>query len=256
MAKRKAPTHRLGEEVFCVQENGRIVRTAISEVGESDPSRIFGGSRRKPSGPGYALLNGSSGPHFFALDQAISAAERTLHTRIASDGITKAEEQKARDYLKSLRTAAFEEALRAEPIVEGAKLSGFIPEKRYRKDPVFPTEYFLPGQAVYAIITPSDHDTGYRWRPYPYFLLKTRVEKVSFSPKWEHNVFYGIGSSYTVQHSRLCATLAEGREKFAKIFSKETGGTIAPDKIRCVSVSAERVARKKQMEALFKHHGL
>ncbi|MGH7175438.1 MAG: hypothetical protein ACREGR_03725 [Minisyncoccia bacterium] len=259
MSTKKKPERYLGEPAFIIRDNGEILRTAVSEI---DCIRVRhlepeSANKRKGAEYRYQLLNGSSNRHFFDFEGALEVSEKALKEVVRNKNATKAESKAAEKYLGRLRTEKLRQEILSQPLIEGAMLGGFISARTLGKNETFPTNYFRPGQTVFALITPSTHyRTTTPWRPRPYFVLKTQVDKVSYGPRWPGKVYYNLGTEYSIQGNHLYATESEAREKLTEIFAQQTGGTIKPEKIVCIPASVEMQVNRKLMEDLFKSRGL
>ncbi len=250
----------LGEPVFGVTYEGRVRRTAISKLSIPRHAKKKGNDiaaimKRMLDRDAYSLLDGDGlTATFFSLDAAIAKAEKILKARLMSSDITKAQEESARKYLKSLGTKAGRAAILSQSLVDRVEIPLLNKDRRLGKSERFPTEYFRPGERVYGIVTPdAHHSVSPGWRPHPYFVLVTKVETVCYSPRWPGKVYYRlVDTHYSIQHPRLCATKEEARQKMAAIFAKETGGVLDPQKVMFINVSVEKAAHDKTMKAIMK----
>ncbi|HVW71596.1 MAG TPA: hypothetical protein VHB93_00380 [Candidatus Paceibacterota bacterium] len=202
----------------------------------------------------YELLNGMHLWHFFSLDQAIAKARSVLRKRIVHKDTTQAEVAKARKVLKRIETASFKKQVLAQPLIEKHRCFSLLPDRALGKNETFPAVYFRPDDEVFAVISPKTHySMSPEWRPHPYFILKERVTKVSYAPRWPDRVVYQFShTNYSIPHRQLSETLEDARRKFVALFEKETGGTIVPSKIHVIAVSAEKKARDQSRRVMLR----
>jgi hypothetical protein len=180
---------RLGQEAFVLSREGDVVRTMVGSL--------------KGKGKGYEFLNGddSSHEHWFALDQALAAADKQLRSR----------QDRLRQQIRTLAAArrsltkkGYEKAVRSAPyrvvdLRDPLGLAEWQRKKcrtRRRKKVIVPQSYARPGDFVYAIVTPlikPYYEGASTYRPHNHFVLETVVESVCFAP--DGNVFYKLSTT-------------------------------------------------------------
>jgi hypothetical protein len=223
---------RIGEPIFAVQREGKVVLSAVKSLTKD----------------GYESFSDSFDTYaqFFDFDEAAVAAEKIIHQIIEAGECSINEAASLREYLSQLRTPEFRAEVLNQDLVEGRQLNGVIPAKVLGKEIIFPTDYFLPGQTVFGIITPKMHSSNPEWRPRPYFILKTMIEEVGFSNAWPGNVYYHLkDTAYRLNHENLFPTEKTARETLVKVFAEETGGNIALENIQVIPSLVEKKHRNE-----------
>ena len=227
---------RIGEPVFVVLSDGNIIRTAIKSLGKD----------------GYGLFSSKGGKQFFDFDEAVDAAEQTIQRMIDSGDMTRKEEAALQERLLLLRTPDFRGGVFIQELIQDSQMMGLSPERSLGNEVVFPTDYFLPGQKVFGIVTPMSHyimSPG--WRPRPYFILKTIIEEVSFTDKWAGNLYYRFGSThYRFAYNRIFGDKEAALQCMMKVFAEETGGTILSVNVPIFSSEEEEAYNKRQFDAM------
>jgi hypothetical protein len=227
---------RIGEQVFVVQSDGCILRTAIKSL----------------STDGYGLLLNKKGQEFFSFDEAIKEAEDTIKRLIDSGDMTRNEENILRERLSLLRTSSSRVEVLNQDLIQGSQMMGMLPERSLGAEVVFPTDYFVPGQKVFGIVTPTSHSIlSPAWCPRPYFVLMITVREVSFSDKWPRNLYY----SFEKTHYRFNADCVfpdreSALQAIVKIFAEETGGSILPENVEVFSSAEEEAEYNRQRERM------
>lgn len=228
---------RIGDEVFCVDRAGVIMRTAVKEVGLEGR---------------YSLLHETGSQHFLGIDEALGGSEAILKELLKSDDITKRQEADIAERLRNLRTEETRTAILSQELEMGSQLHGIVPKRGLDPATVFPSEYLEPGTDVFGIVTPDTHNTmSPAWRPHPYFILATRVLSVSFSPVRPGGLYYRLeGTWYSFASDRLFAAEEDARKGVVAVFEEETSGTILPERVRVIPAGEEMGRMKATVDTI------
>jgi hypothetical protein len=185
---------RLGQEAFVVvTTDGRVERTMVGAIGPY----------------GYEFLNGcSSGRgHWFDFDEARDEAVNKL----------KAHESRLRQELRALAKRwkfLQSDEYRSEVMNSSLKVVDLNPgERRGRtrrlKSVTVPGDYLLPGASVYVVITPKTKASEHRevYRPYPHFVLETKVQQVYFeadgTAHYSFTTPFEVEEYFTLKHKAV-----------------------------------------------------
>lgn len=156
----------LGQKVFILSGGSEVVCTMVGRITDTDY---------------YTLLNGwdSSTPHWFTYEEALIAAEESVQAHIVA---LRKRATMARKKLKQLATDASKQATMKAPYKVVDLRSD--PRERTRKlmKVLIPHAYPKPGAMVYIVITPKVGRREFEYRPFPHFVLETKVSSVCFSP--------------------------------------------------------------------------
>ncbi len=238
---------KLGQIFYCVTSQGEIVKSAVSSISGADHFDFLDRS-----------LDDQHVQGFNDPQHAIDCAQCIVreHLRLVNDAVrdSKACVLQARlDYLNDAATPA---ALAAQPLVMKPRFGVFRSDGQscVVSEDEFPQTYFVPGQHVYALITPLTHYTfSAQWRPRPYFILPCVIKKTSFEPRMSSKLHYDLKDThFSISPSRLCETIEEARTRLAQIFADETCGSIAEQDIPVFSTQHEKEADKANAKETIK----
>ena len=156
----------LGQEVFLLSAQGEVIRTMVALIWKD----------------GYSFLNGSGSfnAHWFSFNEALSAADDHLQRRSAR---LRKELRSLAHRRKALVTGEYRESVASTPqrVVDPRDIENRFRTKKLKKVCV-PEAYYSPGKIVYVAITPASRHHQDVYRPYPYFVLETKVTSVCFTP--------------------------------------------------------------------------
>lgn len=174
------PKATLGQQVF-VLSGRNVVRTMVG--------RIEIGVGRAEIGDRYTFLNGDEveDPDGFSYDDAVVAARERIKVQKAK--LRKALHDLAKEDLQ-IQTETYRQSVENAPYKMFDLRFEHYPRfrSRMRKNVSVPETYLVPGQRVYAIITPATRpcfDGMTVYRPFRNYVLSTRVKSVCISPNGE-----------------------------------------------------------------------
>lgn len=163
----------LGQEVFVLSATGEVVRTMVGEIRAGNEFNNFE--------PGYTLLNGESGQHWFSYQDALIAAQDRVSQQIK---VLKKQLVALRMKSKRLVTEEARDAVMNAPYkVVDLRDRDVRDHTRKLKRITVPDTYPKIGDVIYLVITPRVMmPKGFVYRPFEHFVLETIVRSVCFSP--------------------------------------------------------------------------
>ncbi len=208
MKKKAEKARALGERVYIVGDNFEIRPAFVAEIlcnGDTCSYRLLGNN---------CLVE--NGIHFFSFDSARAEAHRQL-AEMKSDVLRRlAELEEKERELQALLSIPQDSDLP----------TGYSVPKKYR----------VPGDYVYTVVTPPTESIySENTKPYPYFVLECKIERVRLQPTSAGDVLYLTDAHYNVNTRLLFDTVAEATAEAVRIFAEETRGTIAHNKVPEVS---------------------
>lgn len=189
---------RIGQEAFLLSPDEEVIHTMVAGLNENS----------------YWFLDGSSNrrQHWFTFKDAVAAISARIN----------AQQTALRKRLRTLKTQDYQDSVMNEPykVVDLQAMMTFARSRRSRKlkKIQIPEMYLVPGDVVYAIITPTtlSESREYTYRPHKHFVLETAVKSVCFSP--DGQVHYTFSTPFVVDKFFLSRT--EAGTELQKIFSE------------------------------------
>ena len=225
----------IGQILYYTSPSGGLARTAVSSIAIDGDFGVLDSQL-------------SYGQRFSEPENAIDRARAILEERLKCEADTFSPKDRCalEERLQYLNGDTVLAELISRPLVWRNAFGIFDwKDKKYESipDDTFPNGYFVPGQKVFALITPRTHYMfTTEWRPRPYFILQCIVRETLFSPNWQGNLYYYLkDTQYSgFPRDRLRATMREARQRMTEIFADETCGVIDERMIPVFSASEEK----------------
>ena len=220
----------LGDIAFLTHDDGSITRTIVCEVGLEGK---------------YAFLEHSYGPPHSEFDKAAKAVTTLLKKK---EQEAEAVLAKIREKIALVGSTEYKERVASAPfkIVSGSFGAALGLDTEMQNIPT-PSSYFEPGQQVYCTVTPKTHNSVVpHYRPYPYFVLESRVREAQLMPRG--NVHYRLDSYYSPRG--VFDTLDVAKKQLVLMFLDETSGSLPLENIRLVSHREEKEANEASIKRI------